>query len=187
MTENLEQVAQPSVKDELKDSIKNYPKTWKAYAKQLAPAIVVSSIGAAIGQELATRLGYDSKLATTTASYVCGYIPGYTTFFGLEYWRNKNKYPKGVFSREFAEFAGTFLAVDYVADLTTFTPAFIASNLWLTDNTNLSPALRGLTAWNASALLYVTAMAGLHPLSRRATSAINKAVKSVVRKLKGTK
>lgn len=187
MTNNLEQIAQPSLKNELKESIKNYPKTWKEYAKQLAPAVVVSSIGAAIGQELATRLGYDSKIATTAASYVCGYIPGYATFFGLEFFRNKDKYPRGIFSREFAHFAGTFLAADYVADITTFTPAFIASNIWLTDNTDLSPAARGLTAWNTSALLYICAIAGLHPLTRRITSSVNNTIKSVVKRIKGDK
>lgn len=187
MTNDLEQIAQPSLKDELKESIRAYPKTWKEYAKQLGPAVIVSSIGAAVGQELATRLGYDSKLATTLSSYVCGYVPGYLTFFGLEFFRNKQKYPNGILSKEFAHFAGTFLAADYVADITTFTPAFIASNLWLTDNTDLSPAARGLTAWNTSALLYICAMAGLHPLTRRTTSAVNGAIKSIAKRLKGDK
>ncbi|MBI3333948.1 hypothetical protein HYZ97_00480 [Candidatus Pacearchaeota archaeon] len=184
MTKNLEQTAHSTLEQELKESIKGYPRTWIEYFKQLAPAVVVSSIGAAAGQELATRLGYDSKLATTAASYVCGYIPGYLTFFGLEYWKNRGKYSDGLFSREFAHFAGTFLAADYIADIATFTPAFIASNIWLTDNTDLSPAVRGLTAWNTSALLYISAIAGLHPLTRRITSAVNNKVKSVVKKLK---
>ncbi len=186
MGEQLEKKVFPNnpltLKQELKQSINNYPKTWKEYAKKLAPAIIVSTAGAAFGQWAATRLGYEGKVATTSASYICGFIPGYITFFGLEFLRNRHKYPK-LLSKEFGEFAGTFLAADYVADLSTFTPTFIAANVWLTDNTELSPAARGAIAWNSAGLLYISAISALHPLTRRITSSINKGVKHIYKKV----
>jgi hypothetical protein len=173
-----------TLRKELTESIKNYPKTWKEYFKGLAPAVVISSIGAAGGQWLANHLGYDSNFAMTASAYVCGYIPGYSYFFGQEYIKNKKKYPKGIISKEFGEFVGTFMASDYVADFTTFTPAFIASNLWMANNTEIHPALRSIIAWNSSAMLYISAMAGLHPVTRRVTQGINHGLESLVKKIK---
>lgn len=172
------------LREELVKSIRNYPKNWREYAKALTPAIIISSVGSAGGQWFASSHGYDSNLAMTASAYVCGYIPGYTYFFGAEYVKNKLNYPNGIFSRKFAEFAGSFMAADYVADITTFTPAFITSNLWLSNNTDIHPAFRSLVAWNGSALLYLSMMAGLHPLTRRITGRINKGLESVFKKIK---
>lgn len=183
MAERLEKIVDgtsvPSLGEELKQSVHEYPQTWKKYVKQLGPAVIISSIGAAAGQWAAHKLGYDSKAAMTATAYVCGYVPGFAYFFTSEYLTNKEKYPNGVLSKEFAHFAGTFMAADYVADLSTFTPAFISSNVWLADHTNLHPAVRSLVAWNTSALLYISAIAGLHPLARRATEKINKGIKKL--------
>ncbi len=167
-----------TLRQELSQSIHAYPKTLKEYFKQLAPAVVVSSLGSALGQYGATELGYDTKFATTAAAYVCGYIPGYTTFFTLEYLKNQNKYP-AVFSKEFGGFVSTFMAADYVADMLTFTPVFIASNIWLTDNTALNPALRSIIAWNTASVLYIASISALHPVTRRISQALNKHVRSL--------
>jgi hypothetical protein len=181
MSENLDDIiltSQPTLREELSQSIRNYPKTWREYLKSLAPAVAISAIGSAAGQWAATSLGYDSKLATTTAAYVCGYVPGFTTFFTMEYTRNREKYPR-VFSKEFGEFVGTFLAADYVSDLSTFTPVFISSNLWMTDHTQIHPAMRSIIAWNVGALGYISAISALHPVARRLNQAINRGVKRI--------
>ncbi len=187
MTESLESAVenskQLSLGQELAHSIKKYPETWKDYFKSLAPALVVSSITSAVGQWAAMKLGYDSTAAMTAAAYVCGYIPGYATFFGLEYFRNKSKYPSGVLSKEFGEFVGTFMAADYVADLSTFTPAFIASNFWLANNTELHPAIRGIVAWDAASLLYISSISAIHPITRRINQSINTKIKSLYSRL----
>jgi hypothetical protein len=187
MVEQLEEKVNVSenktLGQELKQSIVNYPKTWREYGRNLAPAIIASSIGSALGQWAVTKLGYDGKAATTAAAYVCGYIPGYITFFGTEFIRNRHRYPK-LLSKEFGEFVGTFLAADYVADLSTFTPSFIAANLWLTDNTDLHPAVRGLAAWWTASLFYISSISALHPLARRINSSINNGIKKVYRKIR---
>ena len=175
---------QPTLRQELSQSIKAYPKTWKGYFKQITPAILVSSVGAAAGQWAAQKMGYDSNAAMTAAAYVCGYIPGYSTFFGIEFLRNRDKYKK-VFSKEFGEFAGTFMAADYVSDITTFTPVFIASNLWMANNTEIHPAVRSLIAWNSAGWLYLSTMSALHPLTRRINNSINEGVRKTFKKIRG--
>ncbi|MBP7708680.1 hypothetical protein KA107_03265 [Candidatus Pacearchaeota archaeon] len=183
----LEKSKSPTLKEELKDSIKAYPQTWKKYFKQLAPAIGISSIGSAVGQWAAYKLGYeDNNLAMTASAYICGYIPGFTYFFTSEYLANKDKYPQ-FFSKEMGKFAGTFFAADYVADMTTFTPEFMATNVWLNNNTDLGPISRSLIAWNSCGMLYLSAMAGLHPLTRRITEKINKGITSLKKKIKTIK
>ena len=173
-----DQPTSPTLQQELIQSIRNYPGTWVNYTKNLAPALGISMLGAAAGQWAITEMGYQSHFATTGAAYVCGYIPGYATFFTLEFLKNRAQYPK-LLSRKFGEFVGTFLAADWVADVSTFTPAFIASNIWLTDHTDLHPAVRSLVAWGASSLLYISAMSALHPVARRANQKLNKGIKSL--------
>ncbi len=189
MPDNLEKISEEnenveiSLGKELSNSIRNYPSTFKNYFKQLAPAIVISSIGSAAGQYLANKFGYDSNAALTAAAYICGYIPGYSYFFSSEYRTNRENYPKFL-SKEFGKFVSTFMAADYVADITTFTPAFIASNIWMTENTDINPALRSVIAWNAAAFLYMGTISALHPLSRRITDGINNNFKKIVGKIK---
>lgn len=167
----------PSLRQELATSIINYPSTLKEYTKGLAPAFLISATGCALGQWAAHKLGYDSPTAQTAAGYVCGYVPGFVAFFTREYLTNKKKYPRGVMSREFGHFVGTFLAADYLADFTTFTPTFVTSNALLTQHTTLHPVVRGIISWTAGATLYTAAIAGLHPVAKRATSALNSKIK----------
>jgi|SRR3989344_716530 len=188
MLENIEnRINSSSLRQELSDGIKRYPSNLKEYFKGLGPAFIVSSVGSAAGQWAADRLGFNSTAAQTTAAYIGGYIPGYTYFFTQEYLRNKSKYPKGFFSREMGHFALTFLAADYVADLSTFTPAFISSNVWMKNNTEINPAIRSLIAWNGSGLLYIAAISAIHPLTKRITQSINNGVKYLGSKIKPKK
>lgn len=183
-TDGLERIVEhsPTLRQELSNSIHAYPHTWVEYFKAVGPAIVISSVASSVGQWAITELGYDSKAATTASAYVCGYLPGYSYFFLSEYHRHREHYGK-LFSKKFGEFVGTFLAADYVADLTTFTPAFIAANVWMTDHTDFHPVVRGMLAWNGAALLYVSSISALHPLSRRINTSLNKRIRSLFHRL----
>lgn len=176
-----------SLKTELAESIRHYPSHWKSYMKQLAPTVLISSLGSATAQWIADRMGFDGTTAQTIAGYIGGYGTGYPFYFGSEYLLHKERYPKGIISKEFGKLVGTFLAADYVADLSTFTPTFIGSNAYLANNTDIAPFPRGLIAWNTAGLLYTSVMAGLHPAVQRVNSAINRGIKSVCRKLRKKK
>jgi len=170
---------EPTLKEELTQAVKDYPKTFIKYLKQLTPAILVSSVGAAAGQWAANELGYDSNVALTTAGYIAGTIPGYSYFFGSEFLSNRQNYPNGILSKEFGEFAGSFMASDYLADLTTFTPAFVAGNVLLNENTDMSPFMNGVVAWNAASFLYLCTMSALHPVAERVTRSVNNKVRGL--------
>ncbi|MGV8142208.1 MAG: hypothetical protein ACP5NS_01065 [Candidatus Pacearchaeota archaeon] len=189
MTETLEaRIETPkSLKTELAESMRKYPSNWVSYMKQLAPTIFVSSLGSATAQWLAERMGFEGTTAQTVAGYIGGYGVGYPFYFGSEYILHKDRYPRGILSKEFGKFVGTFLAADYIADLSTFTPTFIASNAYLADHTDIAPFPRGLIAWNTAGVLYTTVMAGLHPAIQRVNQAINRRIKSVYHKLKKKK
>ena len=177
---------QQSLGRELVDSLRNYPSNWVNYMKQLGASVLISSVGSATAQWIAQRMGYNGATAQTVAGYIGGYGTAYPYFFGSEFLRNRDKYPR-LFSREFGKFVGTFLAADYVADLSTFSPAFIASNVWLTNHTDMHPLPKGLIAWNTAGLLYTSVMAGLHPAIQRVNNAINRGIKSVYHKIKRRK
>lgn len=189
MTESLEtRLETPkSLRTELAESFRSYPKNWVSYMKQLAPTILISSLGSATAQWIAQRMGHDGATAQTIAGYIGGYGTGYPFYFGSEYLLHKDRYPKGIISRDFGRFVGTFLAADYVADLSTFTPTFIGLNAYLTNNTDMEPFPRGLVAWNTAGILYTTVMAGLHPAIQRVNSAINRGIKSAFSRFKKRK
>ena len=185
MKDDLEHIVEtpPTLRQELKQSVRQYPKTWVEYMKTLGPACLISSVGSALSQWASVKMGYDSAAATTLAAYIGGYATGYSSVFGLEYLRHRQKYPRGILSKEFGEFVGTFLAADYVADLTIFSPSFIFANVWLAHHTKIHPATRSLLAWNSAAFLYILGMAALHPGTRRINQSINKGVISLYQRL----
>ena len=174
----------PSLRQEISESIRHYPSTLVKYGKTLGPAILIASVGSATAQLGAQKLGFDTPSMMTAAAYLGGYVPGYCFFFGREYYKNKDCYPNGMLSKGFGEYVASFFAADYLADITTFTPAFIFSNIWLTNHTSLNPFSRGLLAWNGCALPYLAAMAALHPVTKRATEAVNKGIVSLVSTVK---
>ena len=73
---------------------------WRSQVKTLGPACLISSVGSALSQWASVKMGYDSAAATTLAAYIGGYATGYSSFFGLEYLRNRQKYPRGLLSKE---------------------------------------------------------------------------------------
>jgi hypothetical protein len=148
--------------------------------------IAIGSVGAGVGQWAAQKLGYDSVAAQTASAYLCGYIPGYAVMFEREFRKNRDKYPRRL-SKPFGNFVGTFLASDYVADLSTFTPLFIASNAYLINNSDMPALPRTLLLWNGLGLVYTSVMAGLHPTMQRVNNAINRGIKRTYNKIKGKK
>lgn len=187
MNESLDAIVEkPSLSSELKEQIKNYPKNWVEYMKSLAPALIMSTVGAAAGPEVAKNLGYNSEFASLAASYLIGYPMGYTTAFSIEYFRNRKKYGS-IFSKEFGKYVYTFLASDYITDITVFQTTMLGSNFWLKENTELSEAARKAAAWLTGGFCWISAMAGMHPIARRVNEYINTSVKNLYHKFKDKK
>ena len=167
-----------TLKQEIADAFHHYPSSLIDYTKILLPALAVSSIPSGIAQWGGALLGYTSPAEATAAAYLLGYPAGYATAFTLEYFKNKGNYPLGFFSKKMAEFAGTFIAADYVADLLFFTPEFIALNSWMVNNTSIHPFVRNSAAWYGAGALWISGMALMHPIARRLNTAINKEVRA---------
>jgi hypothetical protein len=187
MQESLEQLVEeqklkPTLLSEINEQIKNYPANWKYYMKGLIVPLLASTGGAALGPKVAHALGYTSEFASIACSYVTGYTCGYTTAFGIEYLRNKEKYKK-LFSKEFGKFVATFIAADYVADISVFQTTMLASNFLLKEHADMADGIRKATSWMIGGFCWISAMAGLHPVSRRINDYLNSSFKKLHHKI----
>ena len=180
-------VEKPSLLDEMKVQVKHYPKNWVEYMKGLMPTLVVSTIGAFYGPDVAQELGYTSEFSKILGTYILGYSMGYTTAFGIEYFRHKEKYPNGIFSKEFKDYIVSFIAADYVADLSVFQTTMLTANYLLGQYTEMNENTRKAAAWVGAGLCWISAMAGLHPITKRVNEYLNNTIKNVYHKLTDNK
>ena len=169
-----------TLKEETIEHIKKFPTTLKQYCRELGPLILPMAGIGGLAQAGAQKMGFDTPAQMTLAAIVVTYPLYYSTVFVAEYIRNKPTYQKS--KKLFGKYMLDFLAADYVADLTSYTPIFVGTNLWLgKHDPQMQPIERNMIASIAGSTVYIINMAAFLPIIRKATEISNRAIESTYR------
>lgn len=161
-----------------------YGKAVKENYRQFIPSLVVSSACAFGGQEIAERFQIASEWAVQLSGYIGGTIGGYTTFLSLEYKNKKEKYPNGFISKEMGKTLVDLTSSDYLADMISFAPVFIAVNHQLL-NDGVDPGVSGGVSALVGSTTYFFTMCGFYDGFQRLTNKVNSRIRKWYNSIKG--
>lgn len=164
--------------------IKWYGEAIRKNYKQFIPALVVSTVAAGGAQELADALIENpNEWITQLSGYLGATAGGYGTFLSLEFRNNREKYPNGFLSKEMGKTFVDIASSDYLADVISYTPVFIASNHYLL-NQEVGEGIAGSISAGIASTTYFFTMCGLYDVFQRFTHRFNTLTKRALNKLK---
>lgn len=156
-----------------------YGDTIRSNYKELVPSLMVSTAAAFGGQEVIDRvMETPPEWLLQSGGYSAAFVTGWGTFLGLSYKNNSEQYPNGFISKEMGKTFGEAFSADYVADLVSYTPTFLAVNHQLLKH-DVDPGLSGLASAGAASTTYFFVMCALYDRSQALTQKINNGIKKL--------
>lgn len=159
------------------DAVKN---NWKSFLPATLIAMGFTTGGQALVGEIVDN---PSELLTQMTGYWSATLGGYGSFLSLEYYRHKEKYSDGFFSKEMGKTFADVWSADYLSDWISYTPLFIATNHYMLNHGH-SEALSGAVTSLVASTGYFFVLCGMYDMTKKVNSYLVKTFKSASKSIK---
>ncbi|HLA23125.1 MAG TPA: hypothetical protein VJZ93_01160 [Candidatus Nanoarchaeia archaeon] len=170
-----------SLVKEIGEHIEEYPRNLKELSKAVVPAFVAGTIGGYAGQK-ATGMLTDNLWLNTFGGYIGGSILGYPTFFGIEFFRNRDNYRGKEGMKKFGKFVQDFVIADYLTDFMFFTPFYTLFDQ-IAQRNGIESGDSAAIAFVGAGAIYTLAIPVTMPVISRINNKVNSLIKEGYHKL----
>ena len=158
-------------KEKTIEGAKWYGQQLKKHSSTVGFATIFAIGAVGLGQYITKELG-GSDLLTGFVGYWSAYVGGYGAYLPRMYYKNKEDYPNGFWSKEMWETFRDFYVTDYVTDAMTFAPTMAAVNAYMLPK-GYDAATTGLVAATLSTAVWYGAMCAFFDPFSKLTQKVN--------------